>query len=143
MQPTGKFIAHSEIIINAPVSAVWRALITPELIKQYLFGTDAFSDWKEGSELHFKGEYEGKEYHEKGKITKMDENKIFQYTYLMGGIEDTPDNYMLITNKLEEDGDKTKLILTQENIKTEEVKKHSEENWKQVLQSLKNIVESS
>jgi uncharacterized protein YndB with AHSA1/START domain len=46
--------------INASISKVWEALITPSIIKQYFFGTDAISDWKVGSPLIFKGEWQGK-----------------------------------------------------------------------------------
>ena len=48
-------VARKEIVINAEVSAVWDALINPELIKQYLFGTEAISEWKIGSTIVFRG----------------------------------------------------------------------------------------
>ncbi len=47
------FIAKSTITIHAPVSKVWEALINPDLIKQYLFGTQAISDWKVGTSPNF------------------------------------------------------------------------------------------
>jgi len=43
------FAARKSITINAPAAKVWDALINPELIKQYLFGTEAISDWEVGS----------------------------------------------------------------------------------------------
>ena len=49
----------ASIDIRAPVSQVWEALTTPRLIKQYFFGTDAISDWKEGALLFSKANGKG------------------------------------------------------------------------------------
>jgi len=45
------FIARQSITINASVASVWDALVNPVMIKQYLLGTEALSDWKLGSPL--------------------------------------------------------------------------------------------
>ncbi len=47
-------IARASITINAPIDKVWDALINPSKIKQYMFGTNAVSDWKEGSSIVWK-----------------------------------------------------------------------------------------
>jgi uncharacterized protein YndB with AHSA1/START domain len=49
-------IARVSINIDAPSEKVWDALITPETIKQYMFGADVVSDWREGSPIVWKGE---------------------------------------------------------------------------------------
>ena len=136
---TGK----ASITIQAPVEKVWEALITPSIIKKYFFNTNAVSDWKEGSPLIFKGEWEGLYYEDKGTILEMVPNKIFRYTYWssMSGIEDKPENYVTITYDLKEEKNKTKLTIPQENIPDEKTKQHSEQNWKKVLGDLKNFVE--
>jgi uncharacterized protein YndB with AHSA1/START domain len=54
--------ATVSIIINATAEKVWEALTTPQIIKQYFFGTEAVSDWKAGSPIYFQGEWEGKGY---------------------------------------------------------------------------------
>ena len=131
------------IKIDAPSSEVWDALTTPEIIKKYFFGTNAISDWKVGSPLIFKGEYQGKHYEDKGTIVKVERNKLFQYKYWssMSGIEDKPENYVTVTYELSEKNDKTKLTVTQENIPDEKTKEHSEQNWKKVLTDLKKLLE--
>lgn len=53
-------IAKVEITINAPATKVWEALTKPEIIKQYMFGTNVVSDWKVGSTVVWKGECQGK-----------------------------------------------------------------------------------
>ena len=136
---TGK----ASITIDAPASKVWEALTTPELIKQYFFGTEASSDWKVGSPITFSGAYKGKSYHDKGTILEVIPNKIFRYTYWssMSGVEDKPENYVPITYALVESQDKTTLTVTQQNIPDEKIKAHSEENWKKVLANLKQLLE--
>lgn len=136
---TGK----ASITIDAPASKVWEALTTPELIKQYFFGTEASSDWKVGSPITFSGEYKGKSYHDKGTILEVIPNKIFRYNYWssMSGIEDKPENYVPITYALVESHDKATLTVTQQNIPDEKMKVHSEENWKKVLANLKQLLE--
>ncbi|MBS1193689.1 MAG: hypothetical protein H6R28_89, partial [Methanomicrobiales archaeon] len=53
-------IARASVTIRAPVSRVWDALVSPALIKQYMFGTDAVSDWKVGSPITWNGEWQGR-----------------------------------------------------------------------------------
>jgi uncharacterized protein YndB with AHSA1/START domain len=135
--------AKSSVHVNAPVTEVWEALTTPELIKQYLFGTEAISDWKEGSEIIYKGEWEGKSYEDKGVIKKIVPEKILQSTYWssMSGTEDSPENYVLVTYELHPADGGTDLVVTQDNCKTEESRQHSEQNWNKVLSGLKKVVE--
>ena len=44
-------IASASLIINAPSGRVWSALVNPEAIKQYMFGTNVVSNWTEGSPI--------------------------------------------------------------------------------------------
>jgi uncharacterized protein YndB with AHSA1/START domain len=137
------FIAKAEVKINAKTDKVWEALTTPSIIKQYLFGTETISDWKEGSRITFKGVWEGKEYIDGGTILKIEPEKILQYTYWssMSGTEDIPENYATITFEISIDGNATLLTLTNDNCKTEKMRDHLAENWKAVLNGLKEIVE--
>jgi len=136
-------LVKKSIHINASTAKVWDALINPDKIKQWLFGTETISDWKKGSRITYKGMWEGKEYLDGGTILQIEPEKIFQSTYWssMSGTEDKPENYATVTYSLEKDGDGTLLTLTQDNIKTVEAKEHSEKNWGMVLESLKNVAE--
>ena len=140
---SANLIAKASTTISAPAPTVWDALTNPKLIKQYFFGTNAVSDWKEGSPLVFKGEWNGKEYVDKGVILKSDPAKLFQYTYLssFSGLADVPENYANITYELFEDNGETTLNIKQENVANEDVRKHTEENWGQVLKNLKDLLE--
>jgi uncharacterized protein YndB with AHSA1/START domain len=134
---------ETSVLINAPASKVWDALTNPQLVKQYLFGTEVTSDWKVGSPITYKGSYQGKEYHDKGTIKKVEPGKVLQSTYWssMSGKEDKPENYATVTYRLSKKDGGTILTLTQDNIENEKSKEHSEQNWKMVLQKLKEVVE--
>jgi uncharacterized protein YndB with AHSA1/START domain len=140
---SANLIAKASTTIEAPASEVWDALTNPKMIKQYFFGTDAISDWKEGSTLEFRGTWDGKEYVDKGVILKTEPYKLFQYSYFssFSSLPDTPENYANITYELLEDGNETTLNVKQENIHSEEARKHSEENWNSVLKDLKALIE--
>ena len=131
------------VYINAGTAAVWDALVNPGKIKQYLFGTETISEWKEGSRITYKGTWEGKEYEDGGTILQLIPQKIFQSTYWssMSGTEDKPENYATVTYELLKQNNGTLLTLTQDNCKTEEMKKHLEENWGMVLDALKKVAE--
>ena len=139
----GKLIVETSININAAPSKVWEALTTPKMIKKYLLGTEVSTDWKEGSAILYKGQYQGKKYLDKGVIWKVVPEKELQSTYWssLGGKEDRADNYKLITYRINEKNNKTILTLTQDNNKSEREKEHLTENWNQVLHKLKEVVE--
>lgn len=140
---SANLIAKASTKISAPASRVWDALTNPEMIKQYFFGTEAISDWQEGSLLEFKGEWEGKKYVDKGTILKIEPEKLFQYTYLssFSNLPDVPENYANISYELYEEDGETALTVKQENIANEEAREHSEKNWEYVLKSLKDLLE--
>ncbi|SRR6266404_5752020 len=137
------FTAVTSIEIRAPAEKVWEALITPSIIKQYLFGTEASSEWKVGSSITYKGEWQGKSYEDKGVILEFEPEKKLVSTYWssMGGLPDMPENYNKVTYELSPAGNATQLTITQDNAKTEESKNHSEQNWKMVLGKIKELLE--
>jgi len=131
--------------INAPLPKVWGALTKPEIIKKYFFGTDTTTTWEKGSPITFKGEWEGKSYMDKGTILDVQKNKLIKYNYWssMSGIEDKPENYVIVTYELFGNDNDVELTITQENIPDEKMKEHSAENWKKVLNDLKKLVETN
>ena len=135
--------AHASITLNVSPARVWQALTTPSEIKQYLFGTDTTSDWKEGGTITYTGEWEGKKYEDKGEIVEMVPNKLLHTTYFssMSGKEDKPENYSNVIYRIEPAGKQTVLTITQDNNASEQSRDHSQANWTMVLQSLKKLVE--
>ncbi|WP_028981435.1 SRPBCC family protein [Sporocytophaga myxococcoides] len=136
-------IAQASIEIKTDVRTVWDALVNPKIIKEYLFGTDTYSDWKVGSRISFKGVWEGKPYEDGGIITAIEPEETFKYTYWssMSGTPDVEENYAHISYDLEEVATGVRLTISQDNIKTEEAREHSEKNWGMVLDSMKKLLE--
>lgn len=131
------------ISIHANIAIVWDALINPDVIREYFFGTEAVSSWEVGEPIIFQGIWEGKSYEDKGVILKNDTEKEFQYSYWssMSGTSDIPENYSSITYKVESRGKDTLLTVTQSGFASEEMREHSKKNWMMVLENIKSILE--
>jgi uncharacterized protein YndB with AHSA1/START domain len=138
------YIASVSITIDAPAEKVWEALTDPELIRQYLFGTQVTTDWRPGSPITYRGVWQGKAYEDKGKILQVEPGKLLVSTFwsALSGLPDVPENYNTVRYELAPAGSATRLTLTQDNNATPEDAAHSEENWKMVLAELKKLLES-
>ena len=139
----GSHVARASIEINAKAVKVWKALTDPNLIKHYLFGTEAASDWKVGSAITYKGVWQGKAYEDKGTILEIVPNKLLKSTYWSGmsGLEDKPENYNTVTYELSETRGRTTVTVSQDNNPTRESADHSQGNWAIVLKGMKDLLE--
>lgn len=135
---------HVQIEIRASAQAVWDALTKPELVKQYLFGTEMKADWRVGGKITYSGEWEGKHYVDKGEIKVLEPGRLLVSTYwsAFSGLPDAPENYQTVSYRITPHGDSVLLEIIQDNVKDEESKTHSEENWKRVSEKLRELVES-
>jgi uncharacterized protein YndB with AHSA1/START domain len=133
----------SSITIDASVEDVWKALTTPELIKQWFFAVDTETDWKVGSPLVHRGEYQGKPYVDKGEIVRFDPPKLLVHTHWsdLSGKPDSPEHYQEVTWALSDRDGATELTISERNLPSEEAKAVSEEGWKTVLNNLKDLLE--
>jgi len=136
-------VAKASVTINAARAKVWDALVDPEAIKQYMFGTNMVTDWREGSSIVWKGEWEGKAYEDKGVILQFKPERTLQYSHFspLAGLPDNPENYHNVTIELSDEGDQTRVSLAQDNNPTEEAREHSQKNWNMMLTGLKKFVE--
>ena len=138
-----KLIAKATTTINASASRVWEAIINPKLIKQYLFGAEVSSDWKEGSPIIYKGIYEGKTYEDKGSVLKVEPEKLLLITHWspLSGSPDTPENYHKVRYELDVENGSTRLTITQDNNSSEEEQEQNAKFWKMVLEGMKKLLE--
>ncbi len=123
---------------------VWDGLTNPELVKQFMHGTNVSTDWKVGSPIKWTGEWNGQAYEDKGEVLAFEPDKLLSTTHWspMGGSEDKPENYHTVTYELSEGGGKTTLTLKQDNNPSqEEADQMAENNWLPILQKLKEVVE--
>src|SRR5262249_34671599 len=122
----------------------WEALVTPELVKKYFFGTTVASEWKPGSPITWSGEWQGKRYQDKGKIVRAEPGRVLAFTHFspLSGMPDVPENYHTVTIDLAEKAGKTTLSLAQDGNPSAEARAHTEANWKMVLDGLKKLLET-
>ncbi len=138
-----ELIAKANITIDVPASKVWAALVNPEIVKQYMFGTNIISDWKEGSSIVWKGEWQGRAYEDKGIILKIEPERLLVVTHYspLSGAADIPENYHKVSYELTPKGNTTEVVLIQDNNASEEEKEHSVKNWEMMLEGLKKLLE--
>jgi uncharacterized protein YndB with AHSA1/START domain len=137
-------IASSNINIKSTPEKVWGVLTNPENIKEYLFGTEVLTDWNIGSPIVFQGEYNGQQYKDKGNIIENKKNELIKYDYWSGfsGLEDKPENYSLVTYKIEKlDDNSLKFTWHQQGFSSEEGKCHTEQGLQSMLEKIKELAE--
>jgi uncharacterized protein YndB with AHSA1/START domain len=145
-------IVKNTISINAPAGRVWNALTNPAETKKYMFGCEALSDWKEGSPLIWKGNFNGVELVAvKGTILKIRPGSYLEYTVIDPNnpkIPDLPENYLTVTCELVEQDGITALTTTQGDYNTvaegADRYKHTIDGggWDPILQAIKIQVET-
>jgi uncharacterized protein YndB with AHSA1/START domain len=140
--------AKANVTIHAPIAKVWDALVNPQVIKRYMFGATAVSDWKVGSPIAWKGEWKGKPFEDKGRILELRPEERLRYSHYspLSGAPDKTENYHQVTielSKQEDQEDQVRLDLFQDNNKTKEARDESERNWAMMLEGIKKAVEQS
>jgi uncharacterized protein YndB with AHSA1/START domain len=141
--------AEAAVDIDAPPSEVWRSLTDAARIKEYYLGADVATDWRVGSPITFKGEWEGKAYEDKGEILAFEPERKLAYSHWspMAGKPDAPENYHVIEITLDERDGGTHVALRQSNLEggaTDEDRANREQyekNWHQMLDGLKRTTE--
>ena len=146
-------IIQNYITIKAPKSKVWDALVNPEQTKKYMFGCEAISDWKVGSELLWCMDYEGKPYIAvKGKIILFAHELILGYTVFdpHSDMPDIPENYLSVNYNLIEQNGETILTVMQGDYSTvaDGERRYKEsyndgKGWDPILQEIKKLVEAN
>jgi len=136
----------STIVVNSSIQKVWDALTQPQLVKQWQYGCDLITDWKPGSEIRFRAEWEGKVFEQWGKVLEYTPGKQLKYTLFAPnpGLEDKPENYFVMAYRLEDIGNgQVKIQIIQEDNRPNPMQ-HDDSNDEEnpVLKSLKSLVES-
>ena len=135
--------SQKTITIHAPVEEIWDALTRPELIRQWFFGVNTRTTWMEGTPITHRGEYQGKQYEDRGEILKFQPPKLLSHTHWssMSGLPDNEENYQQVTYSLVAQGRNTELTVTELNLPNEPAKETSEKSWDIALDMLKQMIE--
>ena len=133
----------SAVTINAPIAKVWEALTQPELVKKWQMGSDLLTDWKVGSEIRFKNEWEGQVFEQWGKILEFTPYEIIKYTLFAPtpDLEDRPENYFTISYVLSQNIDSVHLLINQEDNRPGSVQDEPTGEENEILNALKALLE--
>ena len=138
-------VVKKSIRINATPEKVWDALTNPEKTKKYFFNAEVFSDWKEGSEITFKGRmFLIKKYEMHGKILAIEPQKLLKYTLKNGKADDKEAGSSIVTDELSYNNGVTTVSITDDVGAGEDAEKRvkrSEKGWDKILAGLKEISE--
>jgi uncharacterized protein YndB with AHSA1/START domain len=143
---------RNTIMIDAPAPKVWDALVNPEKTRIYMFGCETVSDWRPGSALLWQGNFEGVDLVAvKGFIKEIQPDKFLAYTVFDPniGMEDIPENYLLVTYELSARDKQTLLTVTQSGFEKAadgerryKEASNSGDGWNPILVAIKKLVES-
>jgi uncharacterized protein YndB with AHSA1/START domain len=133
------------VTVGAPLARVWDAITKPAIVKQYFFGADLDTDWKVGSPLYFRGEWQGNRYEDRGTVLLYEPMKALAYNYWssFSGMEDKPELRQIVRYELEETTDGVAVTVRQSNVATQASADHSAENWRGVLEAMKRLLENA
>jgi len=106
-------------------------------------GANVISEWRVGSPIVWRGEWDGKNYEDKGEILEMTPGRRLVHTHFspLGGREDVAANYHTVTWTLEDLGGTTRLTLSQGNNASAVAAQHSQGMWDRLVVDIKQIVE--
>lgn len=145
-------IITNVIHINATKAKVWDLLVNPAQTPKYMFGCETVSDWKVGSQLLWRMDYEGKDFVAvKGEIVNIKPEEYLAYTVIdpnNPAIPDLPENYLTVTYALKEDEGGTTFTVTQgdyskvaDGDKRYQESYNNGEGWNPIIVQIKALAE--
>lgn len=139
-----EFKIQKDIELRASLHDVWQALVTPERIRQYLLGATVETTWKVGAPIRYYGNFNGISFNDCGIIDRLEEYKLFRYSYWSAnhGTTNSPENYVTISYQLSEIPNGVKLEVFQTNYQSEVLANGMNTFWDIILKKLKTYVEA-
>jgi uncharacterized protein YndB with AHSA1/START domain len=136
-------IAKCCIQINNTVDEAWKALVNPEIVEKYMLGSKQLSDWRKGSSIIWKKDFNGRKFEDKGEVLEITPRKSLKYTHYSpaSGRPDAPENYQTVSVTLKENANGALVELTSDNNVSENEKAMTEHIWAYYLQGLKLIMD--
>jgi uncharacterized protein YndB with AHSA1/START domain len=134
----------STIYIKASVHRVWDVLTKPELVKQWQYGSDLKTDWKIGSEIRFRTEWEGKVFEQWGKVLEIRPCTLLRYNLFSPrpGLEERPENFFVMIYNLTFENSQVKLEIIQEDNRSGAVQEEPQGEENPILNLLKSLAET-
>jgi hypothetical protein len=108
-----------------------------------MLGSKQLSDWRKGSSIIWKKNFNGRKFDDKGEVLEITPRKCLKYTHYSpaSGRPDAPENYQTVSVTLKEKANGTLVDLTSDNNSSENEKAITEHIWAYYLQGLKMIMD--
>jgi len=142
----GEYVARAEVDVAAPRRAVWNVLTSNGARPEIMFGAEIVSDWRIGSQIVWRVEWEGKQVEDHGRVIELDDREepwriVLTHFSPLSGLPDAPENYHTLRFELDQVPSGTRITLDQDNNPTREAAEHSQANWARMLEGVKTVVE--
>lgn len=136
--------AAASMTLPHPPEKVWDALTEPEIVKQWMSGTELVGDLVPGGTIFYRGEWNGAAYADRGNILELDSPRLLKLNFYstFSGLPDEPQYWQPITYALEPEGDGTRLTITHENNPDAETAATLAKNWAASLDQIKKVLAS-
>ncbi|QJB30113.1 SRPBCC domain-containing protein [Chitinophaga oryzae] len=138
---------NKSVFIQAPAATVWEMLTNPEKINLWMMDSPVHiqSGWKAGSPLVFTGDLHGIPYINKGVILAFEPEQLLSYTHWSSLSErpDEPEQYGIITFRLNAADTGTMLDFTQTNTGKYATDRHINYYWGTALALIKKRCEAA
>lgn len=137
--------SSSSVTVHTTPERAWSALTDPAQVKQYFFGTNLVTDWKPGSPVLFKGEWEGKPYEDRGTVLGFEPPRRLSFNYWsnFSGTPDVAEQRQIIAYEVQPEGGGVRVTIKQSNCASQQAADDSAKNWSVVLGGLKKLLESA
>src|SRR5690606_17036565 len=119
----------------------------PGMTIQYYYNCEINSDWQRGSNVHWKGRYQGKDISAQGKVLDIVPGKMIKYSgfdrLVEGDLSRQGDIH--ITHEIIPQGSKTKLLTTIDHFEGDETRaEYAAEQWDlEIMPRLQSLVETT
>lgn len=130
-------------LIPASPERVWKTLTSREGMRQYMMGADVRTDWRVGSPITMKGEFNGRPYEDRGEVRSFEPERSLSYTHASGAGSGTEH---LVTFMLSPHESGTEVTIVQSNLDGHVSKADAEhradyeKTWAAMLEGLKRAV---
>ena len=131
------FIARADIEVDASAEKVWSTIT--DHASDVNFGADVESDWKPGSPVVWRGEWEGKPFEDRGEVVEAVAPHRLVLTHVSGDAGEAP--LHRLTYELSGSGAGTHVEFWQDGNATEGAASESEKNWRRHLEAVKERAE--
>ena len=125
------FVARADIDVDASPQQVWRTITAHA--SEVSLGATVESDWRPGSPISWKGEWEGKEFEDTGEILEA----VVPYRLVL--THSTARH--VITYELSGNRDGTRVELSQDGNASDRAASESAANWRKHLEAVKERAE--